>query len=169
MSAWTAAQVADRRCDLARRDLRAGAPLHRAAAYALAAQQTPALVLAASWVLSLLRDGVRPAHVRAALADALAADGTPFPPAEVRSDTAQLLRAAAAGRREYAQSCTGQALAEMNEALLHDAGVLEFAARVAEGDLGPLYGWLPSWRWTDEMTERIAEDFTARPDPAEEP
>jgi hypothetical protein len=70
VSAWTAATLADRRCDLARRDVRAGAPLQRAAAYALAAQQTPAPVLAASWALSLLRDGVRPAHVRAALADA---------------------------------------------------------------------------------------------------
>lgn len=70
MSARTAVEVADRRRDLAQRDIRAADPLGRAAAYALAAQQAPALVLAGSWVVSLVRDGVRPAQVREALAAA---------------------------------------------------------------------------------------------------
>lgn len=74
MSAWTAAAVADRRRDLAQRDIRAGDPLRRAVTYVLAAQQSPALVLAGSWVVSLLRDGVRPAHVRETLAEALDLD-----------------------------------------------------------------------------------------------
>jgi hypothetical protein len=72
VSARTAVEVADRRRDLARQDLRAGDPFGRAAAYTLAAQQTPPLVLAWSWLVSLARDGIRPAHVREALADALA-------------------------------------------------------------------------------------------------
>lgn len=72
MSARTAAELADRRRDLAQHDIRAADPLGRAAAYALAAQQAPALVLVGSWLVSLVRDGVRPAHVREALADALA-------------------------------------------------------------------------------------------------
>lgn len=80
MSARTAVEVADRRRDLAQHDIRAADALGRAAAYALAAQQAPALVLGWSWVVSLVRDGVRPAHVREALADALTADGVPFPP-----------------------------------------------------------------------------------------
>jgi hypothetical protein len=72
VSARTAVVVADRRRDLAQHDLRAGDSLGRAAAYTLAAQQPPALVLAGSWLVSLVRDGVRPAHVREALADTLA-------------------------------------------------------------------------------------------------
>jgi hypothetical protein len=71
VSARTAVEVADRRRDLAQHDIRAADPLGRAAAYALAAQQAPALVLGWSWVVSLVRDGVRPARVREALADAL--------------------------------------------------------------------------------------------------
>lgn len=71
MSAWTAAAVADRRRDLADPTARPGDQFARAVTYALAAQQSPALVLAGSWVVSLFRDGVRPGHVRAALADAL--------------------------------------------------------------------------------------------------
>jgi hypothetical protein len=72
VTARTAIEVADRRRDLAWHDLRAGDSLGRAAAYTLAAQQAPVLVLAGSWLVSLVRDGVRPAHVREALADTLA-------------------------------------------------------------------------------------------------
>jgi hypothetical protein len=82
-----------------------------------------------------------------------------------RPDGAELLRTAAAGRREYATSLEGATgtLGAQREALLAQAGVLDQAAKVVEGDLGPMYGWLPSWRWTDEMNERIDEDFTASP------
>lgn len=68
------------------------------------------------------------------------------------ADVAGLLRAAAAGRREYADG-TGDAahLAEMRDTLLAQAATLDSAAQIADGDYRPLYGWLPSWRWTPEM------------------
>ncbi len=69
------------------------------------------------------------------------------------------LSAAAAGRREYAEAIpedeTNPSLAESRMLLLFEAGVLERAAAVVDGDRRPLYGWLPSWRWTDEMVERM--------------
>lgn len=71
MSAWTAAAVADRRRDLADPSARPGDQFARAVTYVLAAQQSPALVLAGSWVVSLFRDGVTAGQVRAALAAAL--------------------------------------------------------------------------------------------------
>jgi len=57
--------------------------------------------------------------------------------------TGDLLRIAAAGRREYANGLTGP----MYKDLMHEAEVLESAAKIADGDLAPLYGLLPSWRW----------------------
>ncbi len=57
--------------------------------------------------------------------------------------TADLLRAAAAGRREYANGLEGP----MYKDLMHEAEILEIAARIADGDVSPLYGLLPSWRW----------------------
>lgn len=72
-------------------------------------------------------------------------------------DAAGLLRAAAAGRREYARGLDGETgvLGRSREDLELQASTLEQAARVVEGDLGPLYGWLPSWRWTDEMERQL--------------
>jgi hypothetical protein len=67
---------------------------------------------------------------------------------------AELLRRAAAGRLEYLASCPGQAAREVLET---EASTLRHAADVVEGDLRPLYGWLPSWRWTDEMTASARE------------
>ena len=29
----------------------------------------------------------------------------------------------------------------------------EVTARVVDGDRGPMFGWLPSWRWTPEMND----------------
>ena len=49
-------------------------------------------------------------------------------------DAARLLRMAAEGRREYAANAS-----EPDRLLLeHEATVLESAARIVEGDLGPL-------------------------------
>lgn len=67
---------------------------------------------------------------------------------------AELLRRAAAGRLEYLASCPGQAARDVLET---EASTLRHAADVVEGDLRPLYGWLPSWRWTDEMTAAAKE------------
>lgn len=64
--------------------------------------------------------------------------GVPKPPT-----TGDLLRMAAAGRREYAES----APYPDRTILLGEAEVLESAAKIADGDLAPLYGLLPSWRW----------------------
>jgi hypothetical protein len=75
-----------------------------------------------------------------------------------RPDAAELLRAAAAGRRESAARCGGPGPreAEVREEFLAEAATLEAAARVVDGDLGPLYNWLPSWRWTPETVTQLA-------------
>lgn len=70
------------------------------------------------------------------------------------------LRMAAAGREEYATSLEGAenpSLIEQREALQYEAALLRDAARVVEGDLGPLYRWLPSWWWTEEMVGSLTE------------
>lgn len=71
---------------------------------------------------------------------------------------AERLRACAAGRREYARSCEGT---EDGRALLVEAATFESAAEVAEGSLEPLYGALPSWRWTPEMHAALDGDGAA--------
>jgi hypothetical protein len=62
-----------------------------------------------------------------------------------------LLRLAAEGRAEYAKLQEGPAQA----VLLAQAAALQSAADIMEGDDGPLYGLLPSWRWTDEMERAL--------------
>lgn len=70
-------------------------------------------------------------------------------------DRIALVRCAAEGRREYAAGLgedeANPALREQRAALLAAAAALESAAKIMEGDNGPLYGLLPSWRWTDEQ------------------
>lgn len=84
-------------------------------------------------------------------------------PQPAEPSTGDLLRAAAAGRREYAgperEGGSGNAkVDEMREVLLTQAATLDGAAKVADGDMGPLYGWLPSWRWTAAMDQRVLSD-----------
>ena len=70
---------------------------------------------------------------------------------ELLAERIALLRMAAAGRREYAE---GQGIQSIKNDLELQAVTLESAARIMEGSLTPLYGLLPSWRWTDEMVEK---------------
>jgi hypothetical protein len=86
-------------------------------------------------------------------ADELLARGGPGAPADVSTtpDPAAILRAAAAGRREYA----GNAPAEQADVLDLQATTLDQAAEIVGGDYGALYGWLPSWRWTAGMETRL--------------
>lgn len=66
-----------------------------------------------------------------------------------------LLRAAAAGRQEYAKSIstteTNRVMVRQREDLELQASTLDQAAAIVDGSLEPLYGLLPSWRWTPEM------------------
>jgi endo-beta-N-acetylglucosaminidase D len=39
--------------------------------------------------------------------------------------------------------------------LLTQAAAFDNAAEIASGSDRPLYGLLPSWRWTEEMTTRV--------------
>lgn len=71
----------------------------------------------------------------------------PIGPAEIIAR----LETAAAARREYAGSAPTSQVA----VLLTEAAAFESAAKIAAGDLGPLYRLLPSWRWTPEMNERL--------------
>lgn len=68
--------------------------------------------------------------------------------------TGALLRAAAAGRREYAVGAPPRIAADLTA----EADTLETAARIADGDLTPLYGLLPSWRWTAAMDRLVLND-----------
>jgi hypothetical protein len=78
-------------------------------------------------------------------------------------DLAALFRECASGRREYLRTIEsyvrekdgGQDFAPSADALRLQADTLDAVARVINGDLGPLYDWLPSWRWTDEMTRAL--------------
>jgi len=78
-----------------------------------------------------------------------------------RQDLTALLRDAAAGRREYAERLTGNdpASREVVDGLALDleseARQLETVIRLVEGDLSAMTAWLPSWRWTDEMTTAV--------------
>lgn len=74
-----------------------------------------------------------------------------------RARLAAVFRRVAAGRREYAGT------AQMDHAarwLEHEADLFDVAALIVEGDLKPLYGLLPSWRWDDEMNARVALEST---------
>lgn len=82
--------------------------------------------------------------------------------AEGRRQATDLLRKAAEGRRVYA--ATPHAHGELLDA---EARLLDRAADVASGDLNPLYGWLPSWQWTDEMNARLGGPW--EPAPSEPP
>lgn len=50
---------------------------------------------------------------------------------------------------------TNPVLREMRRTLEVEALTLEAAAKIAEGDDSPLYGLLPSWRWSPEMVARL--------------
>jgi hypothetical protein len=63
----------------------------------------------------------------------------------VRAETVRLLLACSAGRLEYAKSAP-DATADF---LKQEAATFESAAKIVAGDIRPLYGMLPSWRWGD--------------------
>lgn len=73
--------------------------------------------------------------------------------AEERARIIADLRRAAAGRREYAQG----APVEARRALLIEAAAFDNAVKLVEGDVLTMTGLLPSWRWTAEETEYIAQ------------
>ena len=78
--------------------------------------------------------------------------------AGARQRAAGRLREAAAGRLEYTEGLKGSdnpSLVEQRETLEFQAAMLERAARVVEGDDEPLFNWLPSWRWSQEMWDSI--------------
>lgn len=71
----------------------------------------------------------------------------------ILAERAALLRSAADGRHEYQRNCpAGSGL----DTLQVEEGVLRHAADVVEGDLRPMYAWLPSASWTPEMHEALA-------------
>lgn len=77
----------------------------------------------------------------------------------LRQGIAALLREIAAGRLEYAAGYShnekNPALVAQKRSLEIEAATLEAAAKIAEGDSGPLYGLLPSWRWSEAMTAAL--------------
>ncbi|MFY1595454.1 hypothetical protein [Micromonospora sp. WMMD737] len=77
----------------------------------------------------------------------------------VSAELAALLRSAAEGRREYARGAANQP--DIAEVLDMQAATIDACAKVLLGDLGPLYDWLPSHRWTPEMTAHLYPERTA--------
>jgi hypothetical protein len=75
----------------------------------------------------------------------------PPPASEAERVLAETFRKIAAGRREYAEGAPDN----QRDALLAQAAAFDNAAEIASGSDRPLYGLLPSWRWTDEMTTRV--------------
>lgn len=78
----------------------------------------------------------------------------------LRQEIAALLRRVAAGRREYKHGVSDDASPKarpmtFNEHLEIEATLFNAAAELAEGNTDSLYGLLPSWRWTDEMTAAL--------------
>lgn len=78
----------------------------------------------------------------------------------MRADIAALLRMVAAGRREYKHGVSDDASPRarpmtFNEHLEIEASLFDTAAKLAEGDDDPLYGLLPSWRWSEAMTAAL--------------
>jgi hypothetical protein len=65
-----------------------------------------------------------------------------------RHDLVQLLEQAAAGRREYAVNAPPDAAL----ALESEARQLETVIQLVQGAMSAMTAWLPSWRWTGEMT-----------------
>jgi hypothetical protein len=74
-------------------------------------------------------------------------------------EVAALLRKVVEGRREYMGSLSENepnlVLREQRRTLEIEALTLEAAAEIAEGKVEPLYGLLPSWRWSDEMVAAL--------------
>jgi hypothetical protein len=68
-----------------------------------------------------------------------------------RHDLTTLLEQAAAGRREYAVNAPDDQRAVLEQ----QAADLDGVARLVGGDMGAMTAWLPSWRWTDEMTKEF--------------
>lgn len=62
-----------------------------------------------------------------------------------------LLAQAAAGRREYAVNAPDDSALVLES----EARQLETVARLVRGDMTAMTAWLPSWRWTSEMTEHL--------------
>lgn len=67
-----------------------------------------------------------------------------------QAETVRLLKLAAAGRREYASSgAESQHVMTDKQILNAEAQNFESALKIVQGDLSPLYGLLPSWRWEE--------------------
>jgi hypothetical protein len=67
-----------------------------------------------------------------------------------------LFRMTARGRRQYLRSIEGdERFGSAVELLRIEITTIESVARVIEGELGPLYDWLPSHLWTKEMLARL--------------
>ena len=65
-----------------------------------------------------------------------------------QAERVRLLKLAAAGRREYASTgSASQHVLTDTQILNAEAQNFESALKIVQGDLSPLYGLLPSWRW----------------------
>jgi hypothetical protein len=116
-------------------------------------------LLSSRTVRGLALDGITVDEFAARLVDAVHAAGRDGQDAIAlgRRQAATDLRYAAHGRRQYARGAPPDDLAVLHA----EADLLDLAANVAEGHLGPLYGWLPSWLWTAEMQRRLDEQTKA--------
>ncbi len=66
-------------------------------------------------------------------------------------DKIELLRLAAKGRRMYMENAPD----DQRDVLEIEAITLEKAVKVLEGNTAYMYGWLPTWMWTEDMVKRV--------------
>jgi hypothetical protein len=68
-------------------------------------------------------------------------------------DPVTVLLAIADGREEYARALPEAGpMSDVRAILLTEAAAYRCAARIVSGDRSELWGLLPSWRWTPDMT-----------------
>lgn len=96
-------------------------------------------------------DCTRSAYLRRA--ERILAVVRPVIEAAERASVAETLRHAATGRREYLACCPDI----HRQALESEIATIEACAEVAAGSDGPLYTWLPSWRWSPQMHRKLDE------------
>lgn len=64
----------------------------------------------------------------------------------VYPEAAQVLRDLADARAEYVHDPD-----DLTDAIAREVDVARQLAAILDGEPGPATGWLPSWRWTDEL------------------
>lgn len=78
----------------------------------------------------------------------------------VEAAVADLLRKAVKGRRTYLRNAPDD---ETRRLIELECSTIESCVKVLGGDLGPLYNWLPSHMWTNDMVAALSPERNPTP------